>query len=94
VTAEAVLVIISPGSPADKEACDFGLLSAKGQWLGTGQIPVKACNRHLRDLIDVGKAQPSFIGSQELPLAQAPEGYQHFGARDKGWTKVVLCPAA
>ena len=67
---------------------------AKGQRLGTGQTPVKAYNRRLRDLIHAGKAQPSFIVSQELPLAKAPEGYQHFDARDMGWTKVVLCPAA
>jgi len=75
-------------------AFDVGLLWAKGQRMGTGQTPVKAYNRHLRDLIHAGKAQPSFIVSQEQPLAKAPESYQHFDARDKGWTKVVLCPAA
>jgi glutathione-independent formaldehyde dehydrogenase len=30
--------------------------------------------------------------SHELPLDQAPEAYQHFDARDDGWTKVVLHP--
>jgi glutathione-independent formaldehyde dehydrogenase len=29
-----------------------------------------------------------------LPLEQAPNAYQHFDARDNGWTKVVLKPAA
>jgi glutathione-independent formaldehyde dehydrogenase len=33
-------------------------------------------------------------GPHELPLDQAPEGYQHFDARDQGWTKVVLTPSA
>jgi glutathione-independent formaldehyde dehydrogenase len=74
-------------------AFDFGLFWFKGQQMGTGQCPVKAYNRHLRDLIHVGKAQPSFIVSHELALAEAPEGYRHFDARDDGWTKVVLSPA-
>jgi glutathione-independent formaldehyde dehydrogenase len=29
-----------------------------------------------------------------LPLEQAAEGYEHFDARDEGWTKVVLKAAA
>jgi glutathione-independent formaldehyde dehydrogenase len=75
-------------------AFDLGLFWFKGQQMGTGQCPVKAYNRHLRDLIHIDKAQPSFIVSHELPLAKAPEGYRHFDARDDGWTKVVLSPAA
>jgi glutathione-independent formaldehyde dehydrogenase len=75
-------------------AFDYGLFWFKGQQMGTGQCPVKRYNRHLRDLIHLGKAKPSFIVSHELPLADAPTGYQHFDARDSGWTKVVLAPAA
>jgi glutathione-independent formaldehyde dehydrogenase len=81
-------------TPQGEGAFDFGLFWFKGQRMGTGQCPVKAYNRQLRDLIHTGKAQPSFIVSQELPLARAADGYQHFDARDKGWTKVVLAPAA
>jgi threonine dehydrogenase-like Zn-dependent dehydrogenase len=73
---------------------DWGLYWFKGQRLGSGQCPVKRYNRHLRDLIAVGKAKPSFVVSHELPLDQAPEGYRHFDARDDGWTKVVLHPQA
>ena len=50
--------------------------------------------RLLRDLIHAGKAKPSFIVSHVLPLDQAPDGYQHFDARDYGWTKAILKPAA
>jgi glutathione-independent formaldehyde dehydrogenase len=75
-------------------AFDFGLFWFKGQQMGTGQCPVKAYNRHLRELIHTGQAKPSFVVSHELPLARAPEGYEHFDARDNGWTKVVLSPAA
>ncbi len=71
---------------------DWGLLWFKGQRIGTGQANVKAYNRHLRDLIHVGKARPSFIVSHKLSLRDAPEAYQHFDARDFGWTKVVLKP--
>ena len=73
-------------------ALDFGKLWSKGIRIGTGQTSVKTYNRRLCNLIEVGKARPSFIVSHELPLAQAPEGYRHFDARDEGWTKIVLKP--
>ncbi|MGK4909459.1 hypothetical protein [Streptomyces oceani] len=60
--------------------------------MGTGQANVKACNRQLSGLIEQGKAKPSWIVSHELPLDQAPDGYQHFDQRDNGWTKVLLHP--
>ncbi|MDB5166607.1 MAG: fdh [Candidatus Saccharibacteria bacterium] len=75
-----------------KAVFDYGWFWFKGQTMGTGQCPVKKYNRLLRDLIVSGKATPSFIVSHELPLEQAPEAYQHFDARDEGWTKVVLKP--
>jgi threonine dehydrogenase-like Zn-dependent dehydrogenase len=86
-----------PGSPdplykQGEIVFDIGLLWFKGQHIGTGQANVKAYNRHLRDLIHVGKAKPSFIVSHRLPLRDAPDAYQHFDARDNGWTKVILKP--
>lgn len=60
--------------------------------MGTGQAPVKKYNRALRDLIAGGKATPSFLVSHELGLDEAPAAYEHFDARDEGWTKVVLHP--
>jgi glutathione-independent formaldehyde dehydrogenase len=74
-------------------AFDYGMHWFKGQTLGSGQCPVKKYNRRLRDLVAGGKATPSFIVSHELPLEQGVEAYQHFDARDDGWTKVVLKPA-
>ncbi|HEX3835062.1 MAG TPA: hypothetical protein VHW04_23975 [Solirubrobacteraceae bacterium] len=61
--------------------------------MATGQANVKAYNRKLRDLIEAGKAKPSFLISHELPLAEAPDAYTHFDHRDAGWTKVILKPA-
>jgi glutathione-independent formaldehyde dehydrogenase len=70
----------------------YGQFFTKGQQMGTGQCPVKRYNRQLRDLITAGKANPSFLVSHELPLDRAQEGYQHFDAREDGWTKVLLHP--
>jgi len=73
-------------------AFDLGLFWSKGQRMGTGQTNVKAYNRYLCKLIKDGRAQPSFIVSHELALDEAPNAYEHFDARDDGWTKVVLKP--
>jgi threonine dehydrogenase-like Zn-dependent dehydrogenase len=75
-------------------AFDFGAFFAKGLRLGSGQANVKAYNRELRDLIHSGRAAPSFVISHRLELDAAPDAYEHFDARDDGWTKVVLKVAA
>jgi glutathione-independent formaldehyde dehydrogenase len=75
-------------------AFDLGKFFEKGLRIGSGQANVKSFNRRLRNLIDAGRATPSFIVSHELPLDSAPDAYQHCDARGKGWTKVVLKPAA
>ena len=75
-----------------KLAFDFGKFWIKGQKVATGQANVKAYNRKLCNLIEAGKAKPSWIISHELPLDQAPEAYKNFDERKDGWTKVVLKP--
>jgi glutathione-independent formaldehyde dehydrogenase len=77
---------------AGKIPFDFGELWSKAQTIGTGQAPVKRYNRCLMNLIQMGKAKPSWIVSHELPLDRAPDAYKHFDDRDEGWTKVVLRP--
>jgi len=64
-------------------AFDFGSFWFKGERRATGQANVKAYNRKLRDLIDAGKAKPSFLISHEPPLAEAPDAYKHFDNRDE-----------
>ncbi len=71
---------------------DFGNFWTKGQRMATGQANVKSYNRELCQLISSGKAKPSNIVSHKLSLEEAPEAYKHFGARDKGWTKIILKP--
>ncbi|GMA15344.1 aldehyde dehydrogenase (plasmid) [Deinococcus metallilatus] len=71
---------------------DWGMLWFRGQHVGTGQCNVKAYNRQLRDLIAVGRAEPSFIVSHNLALDEAPDAYKNFDERNDGWTKVILHP--
>ena len=75
-----------------KLAFDFGTFFFKGQSMGTGQCNTKRYNAGLRDLITEGRATPGFLVSHELPLAEAPQGYDRFDKREDGWTKVVLHP--
>ena len=75
----------------------LGEIWDKGIGIETGQAPVKRYNVHLRDMIINGRAKPSFIVTQRLPLSRAPEAYEHFVQRGVGegkdYTKVVLKPA-
>jgi len=69
-----------------------GTFFEKGLRMGSGQANVKAYNRHLRDLIIAGRAEPSFVVSKELSLEEAPDAYQRFDKREEGYSKVVLHP--
>ena len=97
-----VVGVFVPEDPGAKQklekrgamAFDFGQFWFKGQSIGTGQANVKAYNRQLARLIQHDRVRPSWIVSHELPLEQAPEAYENFDKRKKGWTKVVLKPAA
>ena len=71
-------------------AFDFGAFWFKGQFIRTGQANVKACNRRLAQLIHHGRAKPSQIISHRLTLAEAPDAYKHFDARDDGWCSSLL----
>ncbi len=86
-----------PGAPDEHSAkgellFKMGRFFEKGQTMGTGQADVKAYNRQLRDLIIAGRANPSFVVSKELPLADAPDAYARFDKREDGYSKVVLNP--
>jgi glutathione-independent formaldehyde dehydrogenase len=86
-----------PGAP--DEAAKQGMLSVavgrlfeKGLRIGTGQCNVKRYNRQLRDLIIMGRAEPSFVVSHEFSLDEAPAAYEKFDKRIEGYTKVLLHP--
>ncbi|MGA8112463.1 MAG: glutathione-independent formaldehyde dehydrogenase [Actinocatenispora sp.] len=86
-----------PGAPNEHAAKGellfrMGRFFEKGLRMGTGQANVKAYNRQLRDLIVAGRATPSFVVSQELPLTDAPDAYARFDRREEGYSKIVLKP--
>jgi glutathione-independent formaldehyde dehydrogenase len=71
---------------------DIGRYFEKGLRMGSGQANVKSYNRHLRDLIIAGRAEPGFVVSQRSPLDDAPEAYERFDRREEGYSKVLLKP--
>jgi glutathione-independent formaldehyde dehydrogenase len=88
-----------PDAPTEEAAegrllFEVGRFFEKGQSMGTGQANVKRYNRELRDLITAGRAKPSFVVSQQLPLDDAPDAYQRFDNREEGYSKVVLKPGS
>ncbi|HEX3426379.1 MAG TPA: hypothetical protein VHT30_09620, partial [Acidimicrobiales bacterium] len=70
----------------------LGLAWNKGISFEMGQCPVKRYNVYLRDLIIAGLVKPSFFVSHRLPLEKAPEAYELFDRRARGYTKVLLKP--
>lgn len=86
-----------PGAPSEDAANGLLLFSIgrffeKGLRMGTGQANVKAYAHELRDLIISGRATPSFVVSQNLPLEDAPDAYARFDKREEGYSKVLLHP--
>jgi glutathione-independent formaldehyde dehydrogenase len=60
--------------------------------MGTGQADAKQYAHQLRDMIVAGRATPSFVVSQHLPLSGAPDAYARFDKREEGYSKVLLQP--
>ena len=83
---------VDDGAKRGALSINFGRLFEKGLRLGTGQCNVKQYNAHLRDLITVGRARPSFVVSHEAPLDDAVDAYDKFDKRIEGYTKVILNP--
>ncbi|MCJ1231064.1 hypothetical protein MMC12_007739 [Toensbergia leucococca] len=80
------------GSKKGMMSMSFGKLFEKGLSLATGQCNVKAYNRHLRDLIIAGVADPSFVVSHDIAIDDAPGAYRKFDRREDGYTKVLIHP--
>ncbi|MFC6724627.1 glutathione-independent formaldehyde dehydrogenase [Halobium palmae] len=70
----------------------FGSLFESALNVGTGQCDVKRYDRRLRNMIEEGRAEPSFLVSHRVGLDEAPEMYERFDEREEGVTKVLLKP--
>lgn len=75
-------------------AAPWGELFRKDITIGMGRDHDKRYNARLRDLIIAGRAKPSFVVTQRLPLAAAPDAFRRFDRREDGYIKVVLDPTA
>ena len=86
-----------PGAPNENAAqgmllFNVGRFFERGLRMGTGQADAKTYAHQLRDLIVTGRAEPSFVVSQEVPLSEAPDAYARFDKREPGYSKVLLHP--
>jgi glutathione-independent formaldehyde dehydrogenase len=48
--------------------------------------------RRVRDVITVGRAEPSFVVPREPRLGEAPGAHRKFDQRAEGYTQVILKP--
>ena len=78
-----------PGAP--DEAAKQGMLAVRyrqavreGPDHGHRPVQRQGYNRELRDLIIAGRAEPRIVVSHELPLEEAPDGYEQFDKRVDG----------
>lgn len=71
---------------------NIGAFMEKGLSMAAGQTPVQKYWKHLLQLIQEGKLDPSFVVTHHLPLEQAPYGYKIFNDKAEGCFKVVLKP--
>ena len=58
--------------------------------IGMGRDHDKRYMARLRDLIIAGRAKPSVVVTQRLPLADAPDAFARFDRREEGYIKIVL----
>lgn len=72
----------------------MGAAFGKGLTFKMGQTHTHRYLKPLFDRIVAGEIDPSFIISEEVPLADAPEAYQRFRNHEHGCIKFVLKPEA
>ncbi|MFP5282631.1 MAG: zinc-binding dehydrogenase, partial [Actinomycetes bacterium] len=71
-----------------------------GSWMNrsitlrAGQCHVHRYTRPLLERIERGEIDPSFVITHQLPLEQAPDGYETFKQKQDDCVKVVLKPGA
>jgi glutathione-independent formaldehyde dehydrogenase len=70
----------------------WGTFFQKGISVRFGRTHDEKYNRTLRDLIVSGRAKPSRIVTQRLPLGEAPAAYDAFDRRAEGYVKVLFTP--
>ena len=70
----------------------IGTAMNKGLTIKQGQTHTHKYMPMLLEKIQTGEIDPSFLITHEMPLADAPAGYEMFKNHDDGCIKVVLKP--
>jgi threonine dehydrogenase-like Zn-dependent dehydrogenase len=70
----------------------FGSIMNRGITMRMGQAPVQRYYHQLLERILNGDIDPSFVATHQLPLTDAPKGYQLMDNKEDGCVKVVLKP--
>jgi threonine dehydrogenase-like Zn-dependent dehydrogenase len=70
----------------------FGAAMQKGLTFKMGQTHVHKYVQPLFERIGRGEIDPSFVITHEMPLVEAPYGYQIFNEKKDGCIKIVLKP--
>jgi threonine dehydrogenase-like Zn-dependent dehydrogenase len=70
----------------------MGSIMNRSLTLKSGQAHVQRYMRPLLDRIEKGELDPTFVISHELPLDEAPRGYDMFLKKEEDCLKVVLKP--
>lgn len=78
------------GGIADK--IPLGAIMNKGLTVRSGQTHVHRYMRPLLERINKGEIDPSFVVTHQMPLQEAPRGFELFRNKQEGCIKVVLKP--
>ncbi len=70
----------------------MGSVMNRSLTIRAGQCHVQRYMRPLLDRIRNGEIDPSFVISHQLPLDQAPQGFEMFKNKEDNCTKIVLKP--
>ena len=74
------------------DSINMGAAFAKGLTFKMGQTHVQNYLEPLLDEVSEGRIDPSFVITHQLPLHEAPAGYEMFQEKQDGCIKVVLKP--
>ena len=70
----------------------FGSVMNRSITIKTGQTHVQRYMRPLLEKIEKGEIDPSFVVTHQMPLEQAPEGFEMFNGKEDDCIKIVLKP--
>ncbi len=80
--------------PEQMKEFPIGMCMMKNLSVHSGNCHHRKYLPELVEMVRAGVFDPTEVLTQKKPLASALDAYQHFDARETGWEKVELIPAA